>query len=570
MRWTKLLLRTRRERPETSLPGLAYLLQGGFIRRAAAGLYDWGPLGHALRQQVVHYVQSFARNHELSQLQLVPFDAGEREDARVSPKPHYLPALLRWAEEHLTSYKQLPQDLLTTGPVHRAEPRPRGGLLRTKAFTLMEGLSLAHTPQDAHRSEGQWHQFWRELFRRGEIPTALAVLPDFSGYPATGYVWPHPSGDVTYLHCPTCDTWFHPDVAPFHLPQPEPEPLRPRAKVHTPDCHTIDALCAYLDIPPERTAKALFLVAGERVPLIVLVRGDMDLSEPKLLRVLGPTTLRAAREEEIREWGAEPGYGSPVGTEGALIIVDPFVVLTPNLVGGANEPEYHYVNLNVGRDFQPHIVADIARAPAHAMCPTCGSPYLAQPAWKLASVTQPALQRGLLVPPPEAMPQLKDLPARYPLPPYLGPDGRPTRPWVVHTVGGVDRLVGAVAETHHDERGLVWPKSMAPCDIHLILIPARKDPRVAQQASELYNALQAKGLRVLFDDRDERAGVKFNDADLLGCPVRVTISARTLRENAVEVRFQGTEPVLVPQAELFEHVRTFFLDNERDFEQSAW
>ncbi len=553
MRWSRILLRTLRHRPEGELPGLGFLLQGGFVQRVAAGIYDWGVLGEQVVQRVVRHIRKRAASLDIFTY-LFAAVRPRAEGTAPLPLPHYLAPLLHHARSALTSYKHLPRHMMTVGSVYREESRPRAGLFRSRVFTLVEGLSLAHTAQDAHKGYERWLSLWQDVLKLARLPIIPARGTDILGEESTVYIWPHDVADTAYLHCPRCNIWVHPDIAPFRtrVPEASPEPL---TKVFTPGCSTIDALCEYLGISPERTGKALFLVAGELVPMIIMVRGDMEVSEVKLRRLLGPTSLRPALSEEIRQWGAEPGYGSPIGTKGALIIVDTVAALTPNLVGGANEEGYHFLNINVGRDFRPHIVADIARAPEEARCPTCGTVYQVLPAWKLAGVTRPFLRRGLLVPAPDFKPELENLPTPYPLPSYLGPDGRPQHPWFVHAVLGVERLVAAVAEAHHDEKGLRWPLNVAPYSVHLVLLPSRKEAQVAEIAGTLYERLWNAGISVFLDDRDERAGVKFNDADLLGAPIRLTVSVRTLRQNGVEYTLRGGPPRLIPLDRVVDEVK---------------
>ncbi len=561
MRWTQALIRTLRERADAPLPGMQRLLQAGYGRNVASGIYDWSPLGTALRMRLLtRGVKALKANH-IPIVSLSPFrgDAHHTrldEDVSDTPfAPWYTPALLTLVGQALSSYKQLPQHLATVGPVYRAEPRPRAGLLRARTFTLLEGISIAASVNDAHQAHARWMDLFTHLIETADLPVARGVRPSPAGPEADAFLWPHESADTVFLHCPRCNTWHHPDVAPFRRPTPPAEALRPVEEVETPDCTTIERLCEFLNIPPERTAKALFLVAGEKLPLIVIVRGDMDLSLPKLRRVLGYVPFRAATPEEIRAWGAEPGYGSPVGVKDALIVIDALVAETPNLVSGANRPGYHLLNVNPGRDFEPHVVADIARARAGTPCPSCGTPYDARPAWVLAEVTHPFHpEERTLSPAPDAFPAIAELGPPYPIPTYRDAQGRPARGWLVRAALGIDRILAAAAEVHHDEQGLTWPCGLAPFDVHLIALPSRREPRVQEEAERLYRELIQAGWRVLFDDRDERAGVKFNDADLIGIPVRIVVSERTLRENAVELKERTGSATLVPLNAVVQHL----------------
>ncbi len=574
MRWSRTLIKTQREKTHADLSGLGYLLQTGIIRPAGSGFYDWGILGKQVRDNIAYWLRAKTSSFPLNLLTLSPWRTDilniPLQEITTSPDAHtisaswYVPALLAHANQAITSYKHLPLHVGTLGPVYREEARARAGLLRTRAFTVSENLSLTGTIRDARKAQRAWLDVWADLLQQAEIPVVRGLRGDALGNTTEALLWQHPSGDTTYLHCPTCDTWFHPNVAPFARDTIH-APLHPLERILTPGCTTIESLCSLLNITPEETAKSMFLVAGEELPVIAVVRGDTDVSPTKLRRVLGAITLRPATEEEIRAWGAEPGYGSPVGIKGALIIADPAVILTPNLVAGANRADFHLRNVNAGRDFIPHVVADIASAPHHARCASCNTPYEHRPAWVLASASQPyhpqvAILPGLL----RAIPFTgleKKLPSPLPTISYLNQEGRPETPWMVRAVLGVERLIGAIAETHHDDAGLTWPSPLAPCRVHLVVLPSRKDPRVAETANRIYEQLQAAGVPVLYDDRDERAGVKFNDADLIGCPLRITVSARTLKQNAVELkpRREG-DAQLVPLADVVQVVLSWKRD----------
>lgn len=300
--------------------------------------------------------------------------------------------------------------------------------------------------------------------------------------------FPLATGSIEVIHCPACGYSARKELALFQkTPLPAEEPL-PTEKVETPDCYTIEALAGYLIIPKEKTAKAMMFM---RVPsgkfVFVVIRGDMTLSEAKLKNAVGD--VRLATTEEIERAGATPGYASPVGLTDALIIVDDLIPHSANLVAGANEDGYHLINTNCDRDYQPELVTDLALANAGFACAMCGSP--------LEEVN------ALL---------LKDKSGFH-----------------------FENILLALAESHHDDKGLAFPKSAAPFEVYLMHIPGKTMDTKAK-AEEIYNELQSSGISVLFDDRDERAGVKFNDADLIGCPVRVTVGERGLQGGMIEVK----------------------------------
>jgi prolyl-tRNA synthetase len=295
-----------------------------------------------------------------------------------------------------------------------------------------------------------------------------------------------PSGAVEVAHCPSCRYTERIELARFSkTPLPAEEEL-PLENVLTPDCHTIDALANFLGIPREKTAKVLMYTRlSDHRFVFVVVRGDMQLSEAKLKEQVGE--VRPATPKEIEQAGASAGYASPVGLQGALIVVDELIPLSQNLVAGANEAGYHLQNTNYGRDYAAEIVADLVQAMAGSPCPNCGSPLSILSTMVLATRNAYDFANILL----------------------------------------------ALAETHHDNKGLTFPFPTAPFDVYLMHVPG-KEMDTRARAEELHNSLQNAGISVLFDDRDERAGVKFNDADLIGCPVRVTAGEKALKEGMVE------------------------------------
>lgn len=297
-----------------------------------------------------------------------------------------------------------------------------------------------------------------------------------------------PTGGVEIMQCPACHYASRRETARFRKQPLAPEPPLPLEKVLTPDCNTIESLANFIGVPKEKTAKALmFTRLSDGKFIFVAVRGDMQLSEAKLKKIIGD--VRIAGLGEITASGAASGYASPIGLKDALTVVDDLIPQSVNLVAGANEIGYHLKNTNYGRDYTAEFVADVVLANAGDPCPNCGTALVAHHAELLANQTGPYFENILL----------------------------------------------ALAEVHHDDQGLTLPASAAPFDVYLMHLPGKEmDTKAA--AEELYASLEKAGIPVLFDDRDERAGVKFNDADLLGCPLRVTVGEKNLKAGMVELR----------------------------------
>ena len=320
--------------------------------------------------------------------------------------------------------------------------------------------------------------------------------------------YPVSVGDTDLLSCPACGFALRMELAPVKKSVFSSEPPSAQEKVLTPDCPSIESLAVFLGIQPEKTAKALMFVRKyDNKFVFVVVRGDMTLSEAKLAQLVGE--IRLATEAEIRAVGAVPGYASPIGVKNALIAVDDLIPRSPNLVAGANEAGYHLKNVNCGRDYSPDIVADLTLAAAGNPCAACGAPLEALKGWILAS-------KGTF---------------------------------------NFEKILSALAESHHDEKGLTFPVLAAPFDLYLMNVPG-KTMDTASAANELYEKLTAAGLAVLFDDRDERAGVKFNDADLIGCTIRVTVGERGLQGGMVELKKRtSAENQLVALAEITSKIK---------------
>jgi prolyl-tRNA synthetase len=303
---------------------------------------------------------------------------------------------------------------------------------------------------------------------------------------------------------------------------------------------TIEALAEFMKVSKSKTAKAVFMTAtfkdGDQESqklVFAVVRGDMDVNETKLANVIKSVDLRPAQEEEIRAVGAVAGYASPIGLKGVLVVVDDLVPESANLVAGANEDGFHYTGVNYGRDYTADIVADIVVAEDGRQCPNCGS----------ALRTSRGVEVG----------NIFKLGTRYTSAlgaNYLDVNGK-QQPIVMGSYGiGSGRMLACAAEEHHDEKGLMLPITIAPFEVHLLSLRGGEEG-----AKQLYADLQMAGLDVLFDDRDETPGVKFNDADLIGLPIRLTISERSLKEGGVELKLRSeADRRIVPQAEVVQEV----------------
>jgi prolyl-tRNA synthetase len=353
------------------------------------------------------------------------------------------------------------------------------------------------------------------------------------------YMYLTPVGEDTLLLCDECGYSANRQIAEFQKVVAADEKSQKRKKVATPEMKTIADLAVFLDIPESKTAKAVFMIAAiqdgeeEREQLVfAILRGDMELNETKLVNAVGAKNLRPAEEAEIIASGAVPGYASPVGLKNILVVVDDLIPGSPNLVAGANEDGYHFINVNYKRDYKADIVADIAAAQDGDACPNCGAAMRAVRGIEVGNIFKLGTWYS------EAVGAT-----------FQDADGS-EKPVVMGSYGiGSGRLLASIVEEYNDKYGLIMPISVAPYEVHLVELVGAKDEsdKVREIAGQLYNDLREAGLEVLFDDRDESPGVKFNDADLIGVPLRITVGNRALKEGGVEVKLRHqSDKKLVP------------------------
>ena len=556
MRMTRLFGRTLREVPSgTEVAGHGLLLRAGFVRQLTAGVFSYLHLA----KRSVDKVQNILREEmdacggqEVSMPVVHPAGVWEKSGRYQAVGPELVKLqdrrrramVLAMTHEEVVaglvasevgSYQQLPRLVYQLQTKFRDDARPRAGLIRAREFTMKDAYSLDRDEEGLERQYRTVHDAYFRIFGRCGLPT-VAVGADvgvMGGSLAHEFMYLSPVGEDTILICDGCGYTANRQVARLRKPLAEPEEMKPVEKIATPAADTIEKLARLLRIPRSRTAKAVFMVAsvgeGERF-VFAVVRGDTELNETKLANAVGADDLRPARAEEIRAAGAEPGYGSPVGLEGVLVVADDAVALSPNLVAGANERGFHLLNVNLGRDFRAEVVADVVAAQGGSACPECGAPMRAERGVEVGNIFKLGTRYA------EAF-------GAY----FLDDDGK-RRPVVMGSYGiGVGRLLACIAEEHRDEDGLVWPISVAPYHVHLV---ASKD------ALALYGELRSAGVEVLYDDREESLGTKFKDADLIGAPIRLTLTPRSLKNGGVELKLRREKNGRVmPVEEAVETVR---------------
>ncbi|HEY61014.1 MAG TPA: proline--tRNA ligase [Anaerolineae bacterium] len=581
MRMSHLFGRTLREAPaDAEIPSHKLLVRAGFIRQLAAGIFTAMPLakrsltklenimreemnaigGQELTMPVVHPAELWQETGRWYQIgsEMGRFKDKNNRDMVLAMTHEEVVADLVRKEIH--SYRQLPILIYHIQTKWRDDPRPRAGLIRVREFTMKDSYSLDATWEGLDKQYRAHYQAYFNIFHRSGLPV-IAVKSDvgmMGGQMAHEFMYLTPIGEDTLLLCDDCGYSANRQIARFKKHILPTEPPLPIEKIATPEIKTIEDLANFLDIPKEKTAKAVFLIASitdnnETIDKFVfaIVRGDMDLNETKLTNALKAKELRPATEEEILAVGAVPGYASPVGLNDVLIVVDNIIPKSSNLVAGANEEGYHFRNVNYGRDYKADIVSDIVAAKEDDLCPVCGHPMHTIRGIEVGNIFKLGTKYS------EALGCT-----------FQDKDGK-DKPVIMGSYGiGSGRLLASVAEEHHDEHGLIWPITVAPYQVHLIILPGKDKKEVQETAERLYQNIKEAGIEVLFDDRNESPGVKFNDADLIGNPLRVTVSQRSLNKNCVEFkRRDQKEKTMIPLEAIIPYLKKSITELEMEIKE---
>jgi len=524
------------------MPSHVLMLRAGYARMVGAGIYELLPLGTRVLHKIERIIREEMDGAGAQELLMPTFVPSEyfKETGRWEV---YGPTLLRikdrkGGEYHLAptheeivtdlvrreikSYRQLPLNLYQIQLKYRDEPRPRAGLLRCREFIMKDAYSFDVSEEAALESYAHMRETYHRIFKRLglEYRVVEADSGAIGGKQSAEFQVLAQTGEDWIVACGACDYAANVEVAQAGratASAAQSAGLEALEKVETPDTRSIEQVVSFFggDTKASHTLKSLLYVAGEEVVLAV-VRGDHEINEIGLARHLGVEVVVLASDAAVKEaTRTEIGFVGPVGFEGR-IIADPDAVAVPNAISGAGQTPYHYKNVNHGRDFEAEVVS-IRQAASGDPCPNCDG--------KLE------LYRGI------EGGHIFVLGTHYSdkmNATFLDEEGK-SRSIVMGCYGiGVTRLIAAIMEQHHDEQGIRWPVHVAPYEV--IITPIGKDEEPLARAAEIYEALRAQGVEVLLDDRSERPGVKFKDADLLGIPVRITIGSRGLKQGTVELK----------------------------------
>jgi prolyl-tRNA synthetase len=587
MRLSNLLGRTLREAPgEAEQIGHQLALRAGLARALSPGSFAMLPLGMAaarrieaimheelaaigaqeLRTPVVQPAALWEQTGRYAQYGPQMLKLADRSERPLVVAPTHEEAIAELARREIGSYRQLPALVYQIHTKYRDEIRTKGGLMRMREFTMLDAYSLDADDAGLDQAYELVAGAFERIFARCGVRFAAveASAGEMGGREPREYMALSQAGEDTLAICASCGYGANSEVAVRALDREMLEMERktrrrmgedvkaddakandakandggaaPMEEVATPGAATIAELAAFLGIAERETAKAVFFDTAERGLLFAVIRGDLEVSEAKLAAAARVSELRPATPEQIVAAGAVAGYASPVGLSSVFVVADPSVLEAGPLVAGANRAGYHLRNVVAGRDWQPAVVADITAVRAGDPCARCGAPL--------------ALEKGVEIG------HIFKLGTRYTEAlgaTYLDAGGA-ARTVVMGSYGiGVERLLQIIIEQHHDERGITWPAAVAPADVHIIALGKGEAPRA--EAGKIYEELRAAGLRPLLDDRDETAGVKFNDADLIGLPLRLVVGERLLATGEVELKPRRGEATRVARELVEEGVR---------------
>ncbi len=545
----------RDDPPEAETASHRLMLRAGLIYQVAAGIYASLPLAFkSLRkiENIIREEMDRAGGQELLMPALQPLELWEQtgrgaafgdnlfslEDRRGRPMvlaPTHEEVVTGIVKANVQSYRDLPVILYQIQTKFRDELRPRAGLVRVREFVMKDAYSFNADEESLDDSYQAMAQAYKNIYRRCGLPVLMAEADSgaIGGKDSHEFILATPTGEDTVITCPACGYTANAEKASGIYHELSAEDEESLEEVSTPGVKTIDGLAQYLNISDEKTFKAVFYMAdGELV--FVTIRGDLEVNDIKLKNALHAGDLRLADDQEVAKAGLVAGSASAIGINDIKRVGDLSITRGNNFVVGGNKPDTHLRGANYPRDFQVDILTDIALAEPGQGCPNCGQPLEAVRGvevghiFKLGTFFSEALGAN-----------------------YLDQNGQ-HQPILMGCYGiGVGRLLAAAIEQNHDDKGIAFPAPIAPYQVHLVGLNLA-DEQVAEEAERLYQELQDQGIEVLFDDRtDQTAGVKLNDVDLLGLPVRLVVSPRNMKAGVVEFKQRLDETSsLVPTGEV--------------------
>ncbi|MCL2140168.1 MAG: proline--tRNA ligase [Dehalococcoidia bacterium] len=565
MRISQLFGKRLREIPsEADTESHRLLLRTGMISQLAAGVYSYMPLALKTLRKIENIVRD-EMNHTRAQEILMPtlqpvelwqksgrfipmgetlFCLKDRKERNLVLGPTHEEVVTDLAKRNVQSYRDLPFTLYQIQTKMRDEPRPRGGLIRVREFTMKDAYSFHANETELDATYLQMVQAYKNVYRRCGLPVIMIEADSgaIGGKDSQEFMAVTEIGEDEIIVCDGCNNGANVEKAVSIKPKPDCQPLLELEEIQTYEHESIEQLTSFLRISANQTLKAvLYHIDGEVI--FVVVRGDLDVNEIKLKKVLNSSNLRLASDDEVKNAGIIAGSASPIGLRDIRIVADESIASGTNYVVGANKKGYHFKNANYPRDFQAEVIADIAKAKAGDTCHICGGTLRTIRGMEVGHVFKLGISISEKI---EAS--------------YADENGE-LHPIIMGCYGiGIGRLMAAIIELNHDDKGIIWPLNVAPFQIYLCPL-FMDNPVIKEKAECLYNELIDSGYEVLFDDRTESPGVKFNDADLLGIPLRITISPRSLEKGSAEIKLrQQAKSELVALEDILTRIKALLGD----------
>ncbi|SMC68775.1 prolyl-tRNA synthetase [Oscillospiraceae bacterium] len=545
MRVSKLFMTTQREIPaDAEIPSHQLMLRSGMIRKCASGIYSFMPIGLRSYKKVENIIREEMDNAGAQELIMPALLTAETYQAsgrweKFGPEmfrledrggrpfclgPTHEEPFTEAVRDTIKSYKQLPVTLYQIQHKYRDEKRPRFGVIRAREFVMKDAYSFDVDEEGLDKSYQAMYKAYRRIFDRLGLDYTVVDADSgaMGGSGSQEFMVKSPIGEDAICYCDDCGYAANEEKAQCTVPEKDNSEALPMEKIHTPDVKTIEELMAFMNTEPSAFVKTIIYNIDGKI-VAVMVRGDREINETKLTNLYDATELTLAAFDDVeRVTGAKVGFAGPIGLKEKIeVVMDNEVSSMANFIVGACETDYHFKNVNIGRDFTPDKIADVRNAVEGDACPKCGKPL------KMARGTEVGHIFKLGTKYSDALGCV-----------YLDKDGRENT-MIMGCYGiGVSRTLAAIIEQNHDDDGIKWPVVAAPYKV--IVVPTKvNDEENMSLAENIYNRLIEEGVEVLIDDRNERPGVKFKDADLIGIPLRITVGRRA-SEGIVEIKYRAT------------------------------
>ena len=566
MRMSKMLMPTLKEVPsDAEITSHQLMLRAGMIRKMASGIYNQLPMGIRVFRKVEDIIREEMNAkgaQEISCALFVPaelwqesgrWDAMGPEMFRLKDRngrdyclgPTHEETFTHIVRNEITSYKQLPLNLYQIETKFRDERRPRFGVMRTRNFTMKDAYSFDADLEGLDKSYNDMFDAYTKIFARCELENSPVQADSgaMGGSASAEFMVKSEVGEDEIVFCSGCDYAANIEKATSVNHEPSTEEMKEMSEVETPNVHTIEDLEEFFKMEAGKFAKT-FIYNADGKSVAVVVRGDRDANETKVANAIGGAVeFEMADEEMVKAvTGAEVGFAGPIGIKADYLFIDQEVVDQRNVIIGANKTNYHIQNANFGRDFDG-VVGDFRNVQEGDRCPKCGAPLEIMRGVEVGHIFKLGTKYS------ESMGAT-----------FLDKNGK-SQPIIMGCYGiGVERTVAAIIEQHHDENGIIWPLAVAPYHVVVVPVNVKKEEHL-ENAEKIYEELKAAGVEVLLDDRNERAGFKFKDSDLLGIPMRITVG-KDIVDGKVEFKLRSEDDKeIIAVEEVLDRVKAEFVKN---------